>query len=163
MPRLFRLAPVALFATLSLALVGCGAKTTDDTTTAPGQPPVSIDQLEHDLDHHAHAETYAEAVAELDEMRSEISQAFAAGDIEAADGPIHEVGHVLEDVVELARKEGLSAEAVAEIDAAVETLFDAFGRVDDKIHGREGVTYDEVEAEIDAAFATLRKHAPANE
>lgn len=163
MSRLIRLAPIALIAMLSLTLIGCGDRTADDATTRDDAPPVAIGDLEQDMDHHEHPETYAEAVAELDAMRTQISQAFAANDIEAADGPIHEVGHVLEDVVELAREEAFSDEAVAEINAAVETLFDAFGRVDEKIHGGEGATYDEVQPEIDSAFETLQQHLPANE
>jgi hypothetical protein len=158
MPRLNFFACIALVAALPLAMIGCN-RTAEDAN----RPPVSIDELESDHAGHAHAETYAEAVAELDTMRSQISAAFAASDMEAADGPIHEVGHVLEEVVELAQKQGLDADAVAEINAAVEKLFDAFGRVDDKIHGGEGAEYSEVEADVDAAFATLRKHVPATE
>ncbi len=162
MPRPIFFACLALIATLPLAMIGCN-RTADNTAGDANRPPVSIDELEGDHAAHAHAETYAEAVAELDAMRSQISQAFAAGDIEGADEPIHEVGHVLEEVVALATKQGLGADAVAEIGAAVDTLFDAFGRVDEKIHGGEGAEYSEVEADVDAAFATLRKHVPATE
>jgi len=155
MPRLNFLACIALVAALPVAMIGCN-RTAEDAN----RPPVSIDELEGDHADHAHAETYAEAVAELDAMRGQISQAFAAGDIDAADEPIHEVGHMLEDVVELAQKQGLEADALAEVGAAVDKLLDAFGRVDDKIHGGEGADYSEVEADVDAAFETLRKHLP---
>ena len=159
MLRFLRPAYFTLIAVMSVAMVGCAPRSTDETANDGGRPPVSIDDLERDSDHHEHAETYHEAVAELDAMRQQISDAFAAGDIEAADGPIHEVGHVLEEVVDLARKENFPADAIAEINSAVESLFDAFGRVDEKIHGGEGVTYDEVESQIDTAFETLRRHA----
>lgn len=154
MPRLQFFACLALVAALPLAMIGCN-RTTDDAN----RPPVSIDELESDHAH-AHAETYAEAVAELDAMRSQISAAFAAGDPDQAHDPLHEVGHVLEHLVELATEQGLDADAVAEIGTAVDTLFDAFGRVDEKFHGGEEVAYSEVEADVDAAFATLRKHLP---
>lgn len=157
MPRLQFFACVALVAALPLALIGCN-RTTDDAN----RPPVSIDELESEHAH-PHAETYAEAVAELDAMRSQISEASAAGDIEEAHDPLHEIGHTLEHVVELATKQGLEADAVAEIGAAVDTLLDAFGRVDAKLHDEEGAEYSEVEADVDAAFATLRKHVPATE
>jgi hypothetical protein len=163
MPRFLHPTMYALVAVLSVAMIGCGPKRVDEATGTGGRPPMSIDDLERDTDHHEHAETYNAAVVELDAMRQQISDAFAAGDIEAADGPIHEVGHVLEDVVDLARKENFSAEAIAEINSAVESLFDAFGRVDERIHGGEGATYDEVQSQIDTAFETLRRHATATQ
>lgn len=158
MPRLHHLAHLALIAALVVPFTGCGRSSEQSEVN---RPPVSIDELEHDHPPHAHAESYNAAVAELDAMRTQISTAFAAGDIKAADGPIHEVGHVLGHVVELAQEEDFSEAAIAEINAAVETLFDTFGRVDEKIHGGEGVEYSEVADEIDAALETLKKHTTA--
>lgn len=155
MPRLNFFVSVALVAALPLAMIGC-SRTADDAN----RPPVSIDELEGEHSDHAHAETYAEAVAELDEMRGQISEAFATGDTDKAHDPLHEVGHVLDELVELAKKQGLDAAAVTEIESAVAKLFDAFGRVDDKFHGKEGAEYSEVEADVNAAFETLRKHLP---
>jgi len=147
--------PSLCIAAITILAIGCGKNTSDDQ-----RPPVSIDELETAHEGHAHAETYAEAVAELEEMNKTISAAFAANDIDSADEPIHEVGHVLDEVVTLAKKETMPEEAVAAISAAVEKLFDAFGRVDEKIHGGEGATYGEVQADIDAGFEVLRQHLP---
>lgn len=158
MPRLHNLAHLTLITALVVPFAGCGGSAEQSEVN---RPPVSIDELEHDHPPHAHAESYNAAVAELDTMRTQISTAFAAGDIKAADGPIHEVGHVLEHVVELAQEEGFSETVIAEINAAVQTLFDTFGRVDEKIHGGEGVEYSEVADQIDAALETLKKHTTA--
>lgn len=156
MRRLNFFACVALVAALPLAVSGCNR-----TAEEANRPPVSIDELESEHAGRPHAETYAEAVEDLDALRSQISEASAAGDIEKAHDPLHDIGHSLEHVVELANKQGLGADAVAEISAAVEKLLDAFGKVDAKLHDEPGAEYSEVEADVDAAFATLRKHLPA--
>lgn len=156
----FRMLPGALAAVLSVSLIGCAPATKTDA------PPVSIEDAEASTGGeapHAHAETYPEAVAELDGMRATIETAFAANDIKSADEPIHEVGHVLEGLVDLAKKAELGDEAVTAIEGAVEKLLDSFTVVDEKIHGREGKEYSDVQAEIDAAFAVLRQYVPKQE
>lgn len=157
----FTTRPLTAFgaALLTVSFVGCGGK----AETPSDAPPISIDEAEGLQGEHSHADNYPEAVAELDEMREQIEQAFAEGDIDAADGPIHEVGHVLEELVSLAKQQGVDDEALAAIGSAVQQLFDAFGRVDDKIHGGEGADYADVKAEIDAAFAELKSHLPTSE
>lgn len=156
----FRMLPGALAALLSVSLIGCGSGSKTDA------PPVSIEDAEASTageTAHAHAETYPEAVAELDGMRAAIETAFAANDLTGADGPIHEVGHVLEELVAMAKKAELGDEAVTAIEGAVETLFDSFTAVDEKIHGGEGKDYSDVKAEVDAAFAVLRQYLPKQE
>lgn len=143
---------------LAVCLIGCGRRA--DDVVVDDRPPVSVDDLEHADHAHVHVDTYAEAVTEIERMNNEISTAFAANDLDAADGPIHEIGDVLEETVALARKENFSEEAVNEIKAAVDTLMDAFTRVDDTIHGREGATYEEVKDEVEPALETLRGHVP---
>jgi hypothetical protein len=93
-------------------------------------------------------------------MREAIEKAFAANDPQAADEPIHEIGHVLEELSGMAKKAELGVEAETAIDTAVEKLFDALAPVDEKLHGKEGKDYSEVKAEIDAAFEVLRKYVP---
>ncbi len=156
----FRMLSGALAALLSVSLIGCGPATKTDA------PPVSIEDAEASTGGeaaHSHAETYPAAVAELDGMRAAIETAFAANDTSAADGPIHEVGHVLEELVGMAKKAELGDEAVTAIEGAVEKLFDSFTAVDDKIHGREGKDYSDVKAEVDAAFDVLRQYLPKQE
>jgi hypothetical protein len=158
MPAFFR--PTLAIATLALAVSAPGC----DSGSKPQEsaPPVSIDAAEAVGTEaaHSHAETYPEAVAELDGMREAIEKAFAANDPQAADEPIHEIGHVLEELSGMAKQAKLGVEAETAIDTAVEKLFDALAPVDEKLHGKEGKDYSEVKAEIDAAFEVLRKYVP---
>jgi hypothetical protein len=143
---------------VGLTLAGC--------SPAPAPKPVATN---HDHDHgaepehaHAHPETYAEAVKQIEDLNTVIKEGFAANDLKKADGPVHEVGHILEeDVAKLLEKTQLADDAKAEVKKAAEELFDAFMKLDEKIHDGKGSTYDEVSEKIDAGLATLRKHAPA--
>ncbi len=114
---------------------------------------------DHDDHGHEHPETFTAAVTGLNQILDSIREAFARGDEAAADGPVHEFGHYLEDLTELAAKSSLPDEQRAAVDGAVNELFKLFERVDAKLHGDEGVSYDEVSAEIDAAMATLNEAA----
>ena len=133
-----------------LAVTGCGVAEQD----APG--PVMTAGSHDDHGHgHAHPETLAEAITELKELRDTVRDAFAKNDEDAAHGPLHDVGHLLEDVNELAEKSALTAEQQATIRTSTDTLFDAFGAVDNTMHGKEGSTWDEVSGKIDAAIDAM--------
>lgn len=157
--RRLSLLPVAILVSATFLTVGCGKGDSNSE-----RPPISIDELESDGHAgHKHAETYPEAVAELEEMNQAIASAFASNDVDAAHDPLHEVGHVLDELPALAKKHQLGDEAVAAISAAVEKLFEAFGKVDEKFHGGEGATYDEVKADVDSSMDVLRQYLPAPE
>lgn len=136
-----------------LALVaGCAPKVEpaadDHATEAHGE--------EHDHEHEEHHfETYDEAVKELGEMRDKIRDSFAKDDVDTAHGPLHEVGHILEQLPELAKKAGHPEEILASVKEDSEKLFDLFDKVDRKLHGETGAAYDEVSADVDAALAKL--------
>ena len=121
------------------------------------QPAPVMTGHEHDHeDGHAHAETLPEVLAELTELRNTVRDAFAKDDGEAAHGSLHDVGHVLEEVSELAGEAQLSDEAKATIESNVETLLDAFGAVDKSMHSEdEGSAYSEVSEKIDTAIAAI--------
>ncbi|TVP98131.1 MAG: hypothetical protein EA381_13155 [Planctomycetaceae bacterium] len=157
--RDFRPLFLSLAATACLPLIGCGG----GTQPTGDAPPVTIDELEQHQADHVHAETYAEGVAELDEMRGLVAKAFADGDVDAAHDPLHEVGHVLDELVRLAKKDGVSEEGLTAIESAVETLMEAFGAVDDQFHDKEGKDYPEVQAEVEAAMEQLRMYLPKTE
>ncbi len=115
---------------------------------------------DHDEEHH---ESYADAVAELDQLRGEVKEALAAGDLKKADGPVHEIGHILEELPELAAKDTRLATDDT-IKPAIDDLFDCFNDIDLKLHDDgAGKTYDEVADRIDAAIATLRSKAKTEE
>ena len=103
-----------------------------------------------------HAETVGVAFHELTELYTTVKTAFAADDADTAHGPLHEVGHVLKGVKELANKSELTAEAKATVDQQVEVLMDAYGDVDKMMHGKDGSQYSEVSDKVDAAMAALK-------
>ncbi|WP_417745302.1 hypothetical protein [Rosistilla oblonga] len=131
--------------------LGCPAAST--TTDAP--PTLSDD---HGLSHgdHAAPETLAEAVESIDHMADEIQESFAADDPDGAHGPLHDIGSVLQTAGLMVAKSDLSDEQKQGASEALKKLIDAYGKVDAKMHGDEGVDYADVSAEITAAVEALQ-------
>lgn len=143
---------VSLLAILGWTFVGCAP--------APAPPaPAPATNAGHGHEHghghgHEHPKTFAEAVQQIEGLRKAIAEAFAANDLEKADGPVHEIGHLLEDAEALAKKENVADEAVKK---ALGDLFEAFGQIDGKIHGKpDGKTYAEVAPALEAAMDVIR-------
>lgn len=115
---------------------------------------------EHSHDHadheHEHPETYAAAVARLDQLRGVVEAASKGDDLAKADDDVHEIGHLLEDLDKLAEKETFGDDVKAEIKQAAEDLMDAFEQVDARIHGDEGKAYSDVAEKINAAVSLLK-------
>ena len=138
------------------SIVGCA-----DTET-PNPPPVVAtgDGHDHGSEGHHHAETFAEAFAEVNELHNTVATAFGANDSEAAHGPLHDVGDVLDELAELADESDMSDEAKKTIDANIAVLFEAFGAVDKKMHDSEGgKDFSEVSTEITEAIAAIKEAA----
>lgn len=114
----------------------------------------------HDDHDHAHVESYAAGVGKLTELHLKFREALDRDDKDAADEPVHEFGHVLEEIVPLAEKAGLSSDSLDEVKQAVEHLFEDVGKVDEKIHGKAGAAYSEVAERVEAELETLKKHVP---
>lgn len=106
---------------------------------------------------HSTPESLSAAVHMLSEQASVISTAFAAGSPDDAHGALHEVGSTLELLPELAQKEGLEGEKLAEVKTATTDLFEAFGALDEVMHGGDEISYDEVKGKIESAMAVLEK------
>jgi outer membrane murein-binding lipoprotein Lpp len=138
-----------------LALCGCNS-------SKPSSNP-SSETEQHDDNGEKHAETYAAAVDNLNELATSIKEALTANDEDKAHDPLHKIGHVLEEIPALANKESFNDEDKEAIKKAVDELFDCFGKLDEKMHGKEGATYDEVANRIEQALATLQEHAGAKE
>jgi hypothetical protein len=103
---------------------------------------------------HQHATTLAGALKEIEEFRGTIKEAFAKKSPDDAHDALHEIGHVLESVTELAAP--ANDEAKKSVKTAVDELFDCFGAMDDTLHNKNtGKTYEEVADRIDAAMSTL--------
>ncbi len=130
---------------LALTTLGCepAAKPTTDNAASAS-------------DHgHDHPETLAEAVTELQSTCATIKTAFEKGDAEAAHGPLHDIGHLLEQFPDLIAKSTLDEAGKEEVAKAVESLYESFSAVDEGMHGGEGKKYSDVAATIDASLQTL--------
>jgi hypothetical protein len=154
MNPMFRKLALVLLMHASISLVGCGGA----QTTAPNSP---ADRHDHDhkthADGHAHPESFAAAVTEVEQCRAEIKTAFASDDLAKADGPLHEIGHLLKKLPELAAKEPLSETDQQQVKQAVDSLMDSFAELDERVHsgGRAGKSYDDVANDIDKAIAKV--------
>ncbi|WP_442506856.1 hypothetical protein SH528x_005729 [Novipirellula sp. SH528] len=118
---------------------------------------LDADALVH-LDEAEMPENYADSVKLLVEMRDEIRDGFAAGNVEQADGPLHEVGHLLEHIETLVNNSSLSSDQKKQAAEAIESLFDLFGEVDARVHDEQskaGKEYSDVAESVDASVKVL--------
>ena len=132
---------------LALTIVGC--------EPAAKPKPADVNSASENEHAHAHAATLAEAVKELEGICADVKTAFEKNDADAADEPLHEVGHVLEEIPKLAATSKLDDAGKAEVETAVKSMLDAFGAIHDGMHGGTGKKYTEVADAIEAALKTL--------
>ena len=90
---------------------------------------------DHDDHDHAHPETLAAGVAELETMWGHVKAALKADDREKADEKVHAVGHLLEDFEKLLAKEKAESQEVGK--KATQEVFDCFDKLDEAFHGDE--------------------------
>ncbi len=126
-----------------LMFAGCGEGTTGEKQTGS------------DKSHPDHAETLEGAMKELAGFKTAIQKAFEDKKPGSAHDALHEVGHVLEELPELAKKEEMSEENIKTLKDAVDVLFDGFGELDKSMHGKTGKSYEEVAKSLDDAMTTL--------
>jgi hypothetical protein len=138
-----------LLGSLVLFSSGCGSG------DRGAHPPTAVHQ--DDQHHHAAPEDFASGVAVLrghfQTIRDALGQEVA--DIGTAHDPLHEVGHLLEDLSKLAGQAGLSAEDRATAEAAITAMFEAYGQLDQAIHEGQPVDYESVRDKLDKAMADL--------
>ena len=118
------------------------------------------DHADHEHEHHEHGElakTYDDAVEKIEAARDTIRDSLAAGETDKADKALHEMGHVLERIPDLAKS--LPAESHEVVHKNVEELFDLFGKLDEQIHSQAETTYEEFSEKIDAAVKKLHEHS----
>jgi len=141
-----------LMVTLALTIVGC----------EPAKPKADAGAGSADHGHndeHAHSETLADAVKELEGICAAVKAAFAKDDADAADEPIHDVDHVLQEIPELAAKSKLDDAGKAEVKTAVDSMLKAFEAIHDGMHGGTGKKYSDVADTIESALKTLIEKA----
>ncbi|MCG8650381.1 MAG: hypothetical protein MI861_11150 [Pirellulales bacterium] len=156
-----------LLAFFLIAATGC--KDPGSTTVAQTDASDSDDDHDHDDDDHGehahggehkHPETYDEAVTELLAIHKAIAEAFAADNADDAHGPLHDVGHLLEDTEALVEKADMDDDTKKKLHEAIEQLFASYSAVDDKMHDEdEGKDYSDVAKQIEDAISTLKAQA----
>lgn len=132
---------------LACGLIGCGTNAT--STTSAGTS---------DKEHAP--ETFAEALAQLATQKTNIQEAFEKSDPESAHDDLHTIGHLLESLPALAKKSGLAEGELPAVKEAVETLFEAFGKLDETLHGGDETPYKDVAEEVESALSALNKMTP---
>jgi hypothetical protein len=133
-----------------VALTGC-TKTESTTTSTIGPPPeLSAEELSH-----VHPETFSAAMEQLATFKTQIQTAFEGGTPDDAHDALHEVGHVLGELPELAAKVTEDADKKKAVSEATEKLFDAYEKLDMSMHGGEEVKYEAIKEDVDSAMAVL--------
>ena len=111
-----------------------------------------------DHDDHAHPETLAAGVAELEAMWGHVKAALKADDREKADEKVHAVGHLLEDFEELLAKEKADVQEAGK--KATQEVFECFDTLDEAFHGDEDalkkLDLDALGERLEAAIKSLK-------
>ena len=115
---------------------GCSGSQAPSPTAAATKPQAH--DHGHDYGDHAHPETLAAGVAELEKLLGTVGEKLASGATEAADDAVHMVGHLIEDLEGLLAEEKLGAEAQAAGKKALDELFECFDVLDTALHAKEG-------------------------
>jgi hypothetical protein len=112
-----------------------------------------------EVESHDHPDSFPEALEQLKQFKDQIKTAFESGNPDSAHDALHEIGHVLECLPELAGKLTTDPAQTASVVEAQTKLFDAYGKLDESMHGQkpEPFKYETVAADVDAAFEALSK------
>jgi hypothetical protein len=165
----------------AVATLGCGSSENGPAVTPTNAPAATQEHGEHDGhehannghgheghghgDHeghdHSHADAgsppadFASAVAELQSLYETIRDAFQSGDQDKADNALHQVGHLLEALPELAGEAGLGEQELAQAKSASSAMFEEYGNIDEAIHSGKEPDYEAVAEKLDTAMAEL--------
>jgi len=121
---------------------------------------------DHDDGEHAAHDTLAGALAELEKICATVKEELGKKHLDEADGHVHMVGHLLDDMHRLVDSGKLADDAKAAAKKALDEVFDCFDKLDTALHSsdekvKEAIDYLEHEPRIQAAVAELKKAAAA--
>lgn len=161
---------------MSLLAVGCApakapqAKTASATAAHDGHDHAHADDHAHDHDHdhgeHAAHDTLAGALAELEKICASVKEELGKKNLDQADGHVHMVGHLVDDMHRLVDSGKLADDVKAAAKKALDEVFECFDKLDTALHSsdekvKEAIDYLEHEPRIQAAVAELKKVAAA--
>ena len=131
---------------------------------AAAAPPAEKDhEHEHEHDDHEHPLTLVAGVAEFEKLAAGLGEKLADDAGEAADDAVHAIGHLLEDLRGLVRKELAEGEAAKAATTALDELEECFGKVDEAFHTADdkadppAKVLDSVTARVEAAIKALKE------
>jgi hypothetical protein len=150
------LAPMACSA--GLVLCGCQPAGTDGSTAAVNQ----TEGHDHEHEGHDHPKTLKEGIQALSDLYAKIKPAFESKDPDAAHDELHEVAHLLDEAFPglIKQDSSLDSESKTKLESAVNTLFDAFSKLDGVLHGGPDVEFSEVDSSIAKAMEELKGLVP---
>lgn len=137
------------------AFIGCGDTSTESASETPANSHTEHGENAH---HDEEPADFSETLQNVETMKITICKAFADGTPENAHDLLHDVGHSLEKLPELAAKKSeLTSDQLSKVNSAVEELFDGFGQLDDTMHGGEEVDIDELDKRLTKALSDLKE------
>lgn len=172
--REIEIAPaLCLSGMLAFVAIGC-APASRPPKPAVVASPDHDDRAHHDHDHghadhdHESHETLAGALGELEKTCANVKTALAGKDLDEADGHVHMVGHLIDDMHSLIGSAALPDEVKATAKKALDEVFECFDAMDTVLHSsnedvRNAIDYVEHEPTIVAALAQLKKAVAATE
>ena len=135
---MLRLICIVLLPLVCLA-VGCAP-----AATPPSAATSRVDAShEHDHDHDHGDEDYdspntiAAGIAALEKICGEVKSELAEGDLDDADGKVHMVGHLLDDLRVLVIDSKPAAEVETAAKKALDDIFDCFDKMDTALHAAD--------------------------
>ena len=146
---------------------GCDSKPAGKAGDSKAAHDHSHDGHDHGHDHdHDHKET---AASPADALKSTLEKAIAAtqkifdagagGKVEDAHDELHDIGHFLESLPELAKKAALDTASQEAVNKASKSLFEVMGKIDELLHDGKEVKFDEFKADMEAGLSELKKIA----
>lgn len=101
----------------------------------------------------------SKSVSELESLYTTIKDGLEAGDqagLEAAHGPLHEVGPILKKLGSAGTETGLAAAERDKLHAAAGVMADIYGKIDDAQHSGGEINYSEHATSLSEALITLK-------
>lgn len=171
---------VAMTAAIAFSMVGCAP-----AKAPPANPAAAAGSHDHDDDHahdggtkrghaddahgHVHGEHTAHdtldgALAELEKICASVKEELGKKNLDDADGHVHMVGHLVDDMQRLVGSAKITDDAKAMAKKALDEVFECFDTLDTALHSsdekvKEAIDYLEHEPRIQAAIEQLKKAA----
>jgi len=161
--RLFCFVALGLLATWQLGCNNSDPGTDAATAQADGHDGDhdgdEHDHAGHDDDHegdHDHEMDFDASLEKVESLAATINESLANDDADAVHDSLHEIGHLLEELPEMAKEHGFSDADQEKLGAATEKMLDAYEAVDATLHGDEGKSWEEVKGDVESGLETLK-------